>query len=157
MPGFLSPRLRGSHLRHDASLSSRIGRRRCRDIVVVSSVDAECDFVLTLVTPLCGQMDHPMTTWTSGYVSEIDYTHGYYRELCPSVLQLACLHAGFAPAAAPGGQLHYLELGFGRGLSLNVHAAAHAGKFWGTDFNPSQAAHARSLASAAGSGAVLLD
>ncbi len=94
-------------------------------------------------------------TWTSGYVSDIDYTHGYYRELCPGVLQLASLHAGFAPATAESPR--YLELGFGQGLSVNIHAAAHIGEFWGTDFNPSHAAHARSLASASKSGAVLLD
>ena len=34
---------------------------------------------------------------------------------------------------------------------------ANDGDFWGTDFNPSQAAHARELAEASGSGATLLD
>ena len=24
-----------------------------------------------------------MSNWTDGYVSEIDYTHGFYRELTP--------------------------------------------------------------------------
>ncbi len=24
--------------------------------------------------------------WTAGYVTEIEYTYGYYRELCPGVL-----------------------------------------------------------------------
>ena len=41
--------------------------------------------------------------------------------------------------------------------SVNIHAAACPGEFWGTDFNPSQAAHARALAEASGSGAILLD
>jgi hypothetical protein len=35
--------------------------------------------------------------WTSGYVSEIDYTYGYYGELNPSKLRLACLSANIAP------------------------------------------------------------
>jgi hypothetical protein len=42
-------------------------------------------------------------------------------------------------------------------MSINIHAAAYAGEFWGTDFNPTQAAHARSLADASGSGVKLLD
>jgi hypothetical protein len=93
--------------------------------------------------------------WTSGYVSEIDYTYGYYGELNPSNLRLACLSANIAPPSA--GPLRYLELGYGQGMSINIHAAAFPGEFWGTDFNPTQVAHARSLAEASGSGAVLLD
>jgi hypothetical protein len=93
--------------------------------------------------------------WTSGYVSEIDYTYGYYGELNPSKLRLACLSANVAPPSAE--PMRYLELGYGQGMSINVHAAAFGGEFWGTDFNPTQAAHARSLAEASGSGAILLD
>ena len=94
-------------------------------------------------------------TWTAGYPTEIEYTYGYYRELCPSFLRLACLSAGIATAKTE--PLRYLELGFGQGVSINIHAAANDGDFWGTDFNPSQAAHARELAEASGSGARLLD
>jgi SAM-dependent methyltransferase len=93
--------------------------------------------------------------WTSGYVTEIEYTYGYYRELCPALLRLACLSAGMAPPA--GKPLRYLELGYGLGLSLNIHAAAVAGEFWGTDFNPTQVVQARSLADASGSGVKLFD
>ncbi len=93
--------------------------------------------------------------WTSGYVSEIDYTYGYYRELNPNNLRLACLSADIA--APSTGPLRYLELGFGQGLSFNIHAAAFAGEFWGTDFNPTQTANARAFADASGSGAILLD
>jgi SAM-dependent methyltransferase len=93
--------------------------------------------------------------WAAGYVTEVGYTFGYYRELSPGILRLASLVAGIAPPA--GQPLRYLELGFGQGLSINVHAAAIPGTFWGTDFNPGQVAHARALAEASGSGAVLLD
>lgn len=93
--------------------------------------------------------------WTSGYVTELEYTHGYYRELSPGILRLACLSAGVAMPA--GNALNYLELGFGQGLSINVHAASNRGVYWGTDFNPTQAAHAATLAQASGSGATLLD
>jgi SAM-dependent methyltransferase len=93
--------------------------------------------------------------WTAGYVTEIEYTYGYYRELCPALLRLACLNAGMAPPT--GKPLRYLELGYGLGLSLNIHAAAGVGEFWGTDFNPIQVAQARALAEASGSGVNLLD
>lgn len=94
-------------------------------------------------------------TWTSGYVAEIDYTHGYYRELSPGHLRFACLSAGIVPPS--GEQANYLELGFGQGLSVNIHAATSEGEFWGTDFNPAHAANAQALAHASGSGATLLD
>jgi SAM-dependent methyltransferase len=93
--------------------------------------------------------------WTAGYVTELEYTYGYYRELSPSLLRLACQSAGLA-APSPK-QLHYLELGYGQGLSVNIHAAAVDGEFWGTDFNPTQVAHARALSEAAGSGAKLFE
>jgi hypothetical protein len=95
------------------------------------------------------------TDWTAGYITELQYTHGYYHELSPGLMRLACIIAGAAPPRS--NSLRYLELGFGLGVSINVHAAAIAGEFWGTDFNPSHAAHARALADASGSGAILLD
>ena len=93
--------------------------------------------------------------WTEGYITDVEYTRGYYRELCPGILRLACLSAGVKPPA--GNPLRYLELGYGQGLSLNIHAAAIAGEFWGTDFNPSHVAQARALGDAAGSSVRLLD
>ena len=99
-------------------------------------------------------MDRDMD-WTAGYVTELEYTYGYYRELSPSLLRLACLSAGVAPPSAK--PLRYLELGYGQGLSINIHAAALDGEFWGTDFNPTQVAHARTLSDASGSGAKLFE
>jgi len=93
--------------------------------------------------------------WTEGYVTELDYTHGYYRELSPALLRFACLVRGLAlPERA---DLKYLELGFGQGLSLNIHAAACPGEYWGTDFNPAQVANARDLLQASGATAHLFD
>ena len=66
-----------------------------------------------------------MTDWTAGYVAEIDYPHGYYRELCPPLLALAVLNR--AVAIRRGHPFRYLEVGFGQGLSLNIHAAACPG------------------------------
>lgn len=82
--------------------------------------------------------------WTYGYVSEIEYNHNYFPELSPSSLRLALLNRGHDPF--PPRPLRYLELGFGQGLSLALHAAATDGEYWGTDFNPAQAANAQQLA-----------
>jgi len=94
-----------------------------------------------------------MSDWTSGYVADIGYTYGYYNELNPNRATLAFLNAGYAP---PSNGFH-CELGFGQGLSVNVHAAAFGSTWHGNDFNPSQAAFAQSLASASGADAHLTD
>ena len=86
----------------------------------------------------------PIGEWSSDYVSNVDYTQCYYPELAPAALSLALLNRS-VKACRP---LRYLELGFGQGLSLNIHAAACPGEFWGTDFNPGQAANAKEMAEA---------
>jgi hypothetical protein len=95
------------------------------------------------------------TNWTEGYITELEYTCGYYRELSPALLRLACLSRAIAPPSI--NDVRYLELGYGQGLSINIHAASFDGEFWGTDFNPAQVAHARAIADAAGSGAKLFE
>ena len=87
-----------------------------------------------------------MTDWTEGYRADIDYTYGYYAELNPLRAELALLAAGIAPPQTATA----CELGFGQGLSLNMHAAASGAQWFGTDFNPSQAAFAQHLARASG-------
>ena len=94
-----------------------------------------------------------MSDWTAGYVADIGYTYGYYNELNPNRAILAFLNAGYAP---PSFGTH-CELGFGQGLSVNVHAAASGSTWYGTDFNPSQAAFAQSLASSSCAEAHLTD
>ncbi len=84
---------------------------------------------------------------TDGYVRGIDYTHGYCAELAPELIRLACAARGVALPAVP---LRYLELAFGQGVSLNIHAAACAGEFQGIDFNPAHTANAQALAAASG-------
>jgi len=94
-----------------------------------------------------------MTDWTSGYVADIGYTFGYYQELNPLSARLPFLSAGLVP---PKCGVH-CELGYGQGLSANIHAAA-SGSFWyGNDFNPSQAAFAQSLAAASDANAYFTD
>jgi SAM-dependent methyltransferase len=94
-----------------------------------------------------------MFDWTSGYVAEVDYTYGYYRELNPVLQRFALVYAGLRPPSVYTG----CELGFGQGVSLNIHAAAYGGQWWGTDFNPAQAGFARELAHHAQSGVQLFD
>lgn len=94
-----------------------------------------------------------MTDWSAGYVADIGYTYGYYPELNPLRVRLAFLNAGLVfPSFGTA-----CELGFGQGLSANLHAAASTTEWHGTDFNPTQAAFARELADAAGAGAKLHD
>ena len=94
-----------------------------------------------------------MSDWTAGYVADIGYTFGYYTELNPLRARLAFLNNGLA---CPGFTTA-CELGFGQGLSANLHAAASATQWYGTDFNPAQAGFAQELASAAGTSAKLFD
>ena len=90
-----------------------------------------------------------MNPWHQGYVTEVDYTYGFYRELTPALMQLSLLAGAVEPP--PLGEFKYCELGFGQGVGLNVLAAANPrGEFWGTDFNPAHAAGARQLAAMAG-------
>jgi SAM-dependent methyltransferase len=92
-----------------------------------------------------------VSEWGAGYVDEIAYTHGYCDELNPLRLNLALLHAGLA---LPNVQ-HACELGFGHGVSVNMHAAGAAAQWHGTDFNPAHAEYAQRLAAHAGSHAQL--
>ena len=94
-----------------------------------------------------------MNDWTSGYVADIGYTFGYYQELNPLRARLAFLNAGLVP---PDNGVH-CELGYGQGMSANIHAAAAGSTWYATDFNPSQAAFAKSLAAASGANAHLTD
>ena len=85
-----------------------------------------------------------------GYITAAPYTHVYYPESAPSHLQLATLNRSVPfPPFRP---LRYLELGYGNGVSLNIHAAASPGNYWGTDINTAHAATANALAAASGSG-----
>ena len=94
-----------------------------------------------------------MTDWTAGYVADIGYTYGYYNELNPLRIKLAFINAGLVPPAMGSA----CELGFGQGISVNMHAAAGSAAWHGTDFNPAQAGFAQELARASGAAAHLAD
>ena len=94
-----------------------------------------------------------MSDWTAGYVADIGYTYGYYAELNPQRLKLAFINQGLVfPEVGAA-----CELGFGQGLSTNIHAAASVAQWHGTDFNPSQAGFAQELAAASAANASLYD
>jgi len=86
-----------------------------------------------------------MNTWSEGYQSEVEYTYGYFSELNPAKTELCCLLAGITPPKIATA----CELGYGQGVTLNIHAAASGAKWWGTDFNAAHAAFAKDLAESA--------
>ncbi len=94
------------------------------------------------------------TEWNAGYVTDVNYTFGYYGELNPLRCRLPLMLAGrHAPKIE-----NACELGFGQGLSVSIHAAAQPGVNWyGTDFNPAQAAFASEMVRLAGADAKLYD
>ena len=94
-----------------------------------------------------------MDDWTAGYLADLGYTFGYYTELNPLRVDLAFLYAGLVAPKT----LTACELGFGQGVSANIHAAASTTRWFGTDFNPAQAGVARALAAHSGAGAQLVD
>lgn len=94
-----------------------------------------------------------MNQWAEGYVSDIDYAYAYFPELNPLNMRLAFLNAGLEYPELGAA----CELGFGQGMSLNLHAAATTVAWHGTDFNASQASFARNLAAISGSGAKVRD
>lgn len=94
-----------------------------------------------------------MPDWSAGYVADIGYTYGTYAELNPERMRLALLMAGVVPPETGIA----CELGFGQGMSVNMHAAGSGTTWYGTDFNPSQAAFAQELANTSGANAHLYD
>lgn len=93
-------------------------------------------------------------SWSAGYVADLPYTHGYYHELAPSFVRFVLLLQGLDHGggdATNGGRYRYCELGYGQGVSANLHAAANPrGSFWGTDFLPEHALFAQDLAQRGG-------
>ena len=97
-----------------------------------------------------------MNEWNDGYFTSDTYTYGYYNVLSPTYQRFCLLLRGFvAPEQTEDST--YCELGYGQGVSINIHAAATPGKFFGTDFNPAQAAQANELCQISGCGAKLFE
>ena len=89
-------------------------------------------------------------TWNDGYVSEINYTYGFYSELSPLRLGLATQLKAIQPPSSQA-TFNYCELACGRGYSTNLLAATYPqAQFYANDFNPSHILDARTLAEKAG-------
>ena len=87
--------------------------------------------------------------WRDGYITDIAYTTGFYRELAPGFLNFVAALQGMA-APDPAQPFRYAELGCGQGFGTNILAAAYPhGQFTGIDFNPAQIANAREMATQA--------
>lgn len=82
-----------------------------------------------------------MNEWNDGYFTSDTYTYGYYRELQPTYQNIVLLLQGYVPIELNEKSCH-CESGFGQGVSINIHATATPGKYYGTDFNPAHAAQA---------------
>jgi len=81
-----------------------------------------------------------------GYVVDVDYTHGFYRELAPSLLSFVTALRR-VQAVDTDRPFTYYELGCGNGHTAALLAAANPhGRFIGVDFNPAHVAYARKLA-----------
>jgi hypothetical protein len=94
-----------------------------------------------------------MSDWTAGYIADIGYTFGYYPDLNPLAVKLAFLFSGLVCPKFSSA----CELGFGQGISVNIHAAGSRIQWYGTDFNPSHAAFAQDLAAISGAEPKLYD
>lgn len=87
-----------------------------------------------------------MTIWNEGYIVDVPYTHGFYRELTPALLNFALLVQKVRGPRIDK-SFAYCELGCGQGVTTNILAAANgAGAFVATDFNPAHVASAHRLA-----------
>jgi SAM-dependent methyltransferase len=93
-------------------------------------------------------------SWNAGYVTDVNYTYGYYGELNADRAVFALQSVGIKPPTIRNA----CELGFGQGLSIAIHSATQPHvQWWGTDFNPSQAAFAQEMVAQAGTSAKLYD
>jgi SAM-dependent methyltransferase len=93
-----------------------------------------------------------MTGWGSGYVTDVTYMTGYYRQQSPSMIALGCLLGGVAsPMPGPDDPVNYLELGCGQGFGAMVLAASNPHwRVTAIDFNPAHIAAARAWTAEAG-------
>ena len=91
-----------------------------------------------------------MSDWGRGYVTDLEYSAGFYGEQSPTNLRLACLlNAIDTPPIDDG--FTYCELGCGVGVTALILAATNPrGRFIAVDFHPVHILKARTIARAAG-------
>lgn len=87
-----------------------------------------------------------MSSWDAGYISDIEYVPGFYKQQAPVYINFACALNGYEPVALERG-FTYCELGCGQGLTALALAAANPqGDFHAMDFNPAHIVRADSMA-----------
>ena len=84
------------------------------------------------------------------YRTDAVYELNYTKDIGPQLIRLSLALQGIAMPDGGAEPFRYLELGYGFGLSVNVHAAGYGGEFWGTDFMEQHAAFANKLGDASG-------
>lgn len=88
--------------------------------------------------------------WSEGYVTDIGYTRGYYRELSAAQQAFVLSATGHEPIDLQAPFVK-VELGCGYGVSLLMEAAVYPhAKFYGVDFNPDHITWAKRIAALAG-------
>ncbi len=83
-------------------------------------------------------------SWDEGYAADTTYTFGYYNQLNPLQYKLLFLSKSVAMPKIKTA----CELGFGQGVTINMHAASSDVEWFGNDFQPEQVAFAQGLADA---------
>jgi trans-aconitate methyltransferase len=93
-----------------------------------------------------------MSGWGGGYVTDITYMLGWYRQQSPTIMALAALLGGVAAdMPGPDDPVHYLELGCGQGFGAMLLAASNPSwRVTAVDFNPAHIASAREWAAEGG-------
>jgi SAM-dependent methyltransferase len=99
-------------------------------------------------------MTTPLSDWTHGYRTDLEYTFGVYTFLNPDLLLLRAVMSGVKPSASilSGGAedtrgLVYCDLGCGQGMTTNLMAARDpGGTYFGIDYNAAMIANAKAVA-----------
>ncbi len=91
--------------------------------------------------------------WNAGYLIDTDYAYSYFRELHPLYLQFLLLTKGYQCFPIKTA----CELGFGQGLSINIHATTSDISWYGNDFITSQVENANKIAKLSQNNAKLYD
>ena len=93
-----------------------------------------------------------MSDWGGGYITDVGYMPGWYRQQSPAMMTIAALLGNVAAHfPGPDDAVSYLELGCGQGYGAMLLAASNPG--WtvtAIDFNPAHIAGAREWAAEAG-------
>lgn len=91
-----------------------------------------------------------MSSWDAGYISDIEYVPGFYKQQAPAYINFACMLNGYEPVPLDR-DFTYCELGCGQGLTALALAAANPqGEFHAMDFNPAHIVRAEKLAADTG-------